>query len=121
MGRTSSVRDTIAALALAVGVCAFLTAGPGFRRDEVECEEAAVKIDKCCDGVSVSQINCDYSSGCGDPIYPDISPAESICIRDGACSDLRRNGVCDRLNEIVRSVDAGTHDQSEYPFLGACQ
>jgi hypothetical protein len=109
------------ALTLAVGVYAFLTAGPGFRRDEVECEEAALKIGECCDGLSVSQVNCDYSDGCGDPVYPDISPAESLCIRDAACSDLERNGVCERLAGIVRGNADGTHDPSEVPYLGACQ
>jgi hypothetical protein len=75
------------------------------RNDEVDCEEAVEHMVNCCPGFPATALNCDFYEGCGTRGFPDLTPSESACIIGSTCSDLSRNGICDRVRH--RSSDAG--------------
>jgi hypothetical protein len=65
------------------------------REDELDCEEAVARLRSCCPGFSPDAVDCRYREGCG-PVYPQISTADSDCIRATACETLVATGVCER-------------------------
>jgi hypothetical protein len=71
----------------------------GLRQDELECEEAVAVLNHCCPNFPDSQVSCVYGDvGCST-VYPDISIAESQCIRAESCDELVSSGVCARTEQ----------------------
>jgi hypothetical protein len=70
----------------------------GFRRDEVECEEAVRHVADCC-GVKQIAVDCTYQEGC-DRIperLPDLSSEKSESLLDTSCKDLADGSVCESM------------------------
>lgn len=85
----------------------------GFREDEIECEQAVVRLNECCPGFRGSEIDCSYREtiDCDDKVtarsYPAISMSDSKCIQGKACADLVAKGDCTRAQAAKRvTVDA---------------
>ena len=70
-----------------------LAVGPGFRKDEVSCEEAVAHLDDCCPDFDETQLNCTYADQCSN-VYPDLKVAESECIREASCDEIRARNLC---------------------------
>jgi hypothetical protein len=85
----------------------------GIRQDEFVCEDAVSHLQECCPGFQAGNVDCSYDpGGCeSNAIYPEISIAQSACIRGESCNTLRSTGVCGR----ALAVPAGTtwSDRSE--------
>lgn len=82
-----------------VAVLVVVTLGcTGMREDELECEEAVVQLQNCCPGFTGSHVYCTYEPGCDHLAAhdPDLSVAQSTCIRKETCDELRASGVCAR-------------------------
>jgi hypothetical protein len=81
--------------ALVVALVAVLHCTGGFREDEVECEQAAAHLAKCCPGFDAAQLSCAYSNDCGVH-YPALTVEDSKCIQSTPCDRLVATGVCPR-------------------------
>ena len=68
----------------------------GFRKDEVECEETAARLAKCCSPEVIDALNCRYSAGCG-VVEPDLSVNESRCLRKLSCAQINADNICGRI------------------------
>lgn len=85
----------------------------GFREDEIECEQAVVRLRDCCPGFHASQVDCTYNSqaNCaGDVVghvYPALALDESRCIQRKTCGELVDTDICMRA-EDVRPLRDGT-------------
>jgi hypothetical protein len=88
----------------------------GWRQDELECEQAANQLLKCCPGFDPSTLSCSYSTGCGTS-YPALTVAESECIDNESCETLVATGVCARASDSlpIQTTDGGL---TEHP--GVC-
>ncbi len=94
------------ALVLALLVGTGPAVAQGFREDEFECEETVAYLKDCCDGLDAKAITCDYYEGCTYTDYPVLSPAESRCIRDRSCKQIRDEGICERvLSKLPKTCD----------------
>ncbi|GEM_PF-4999269 len=98
------------ALGLALGVATLLNAprhGLGdFRRDELECEEAVARLERCCGALPPERVSCDFEEwecdgseeDCGcmgeTTVFPDLHGDTAGCIRLHSCDELRAAGVC---------------------------
>jgi hypothetical protein len=85
------------------GALAWLFAcGDAPRQDELDCEEAVAYLEECCPNFPSSRISCVYqeTSGC-ESTGPDISIAESRCVRQKSCSELVRAGICQRFESAT--------------------
>ncbi len=70
----------------------------GFRRDEVECEEAVSLLSSCCPDFDPERIDCTYDHpGCDSPSYPSLSARESECILGKSCEALAAQHACESL------------------------
>jgi hypothetical protein len=67
---------------------------PGFRRDELACEEAVAHLGECCPNLDTTQLNCTYDDACGT-LRPDFDVNQSGCIREASCEEIRARGLCD--------------------------
>ncbi len=75
----------------------------GFREDEIECEQAYVRLRECCPGFHRS-VDCSFTetraNDCNNTIieqhYPEISLAKSRCIQDKSCAALAP--LCETLS-----------------------
>jgi len=101
---------TWTALGLALGVVTLLNApryGQGdFRHDELECEEAVARLERCCGELPPERVSCAFDEwdcdsseedcGCAGKsyVYPDLRMGTSDCIRQRSCHELRTAGVC---------------------------
>src|SRR5688572_22243328 len=63
------------AVLLGVFLCS-LVVGPGFREDEVSCEEAVAHLDECCPDFDETPMNCTYGGDCSS-VSTDFTAAES--------------------------------------------
>ncbi len=80
-------------------VFVLLACGDPLRQDELDCEEAVSVLASCCPSFDAHEIRCIYNAaeGCEtQAVYPDITIAESACIRGRSCSELVASGVCAR-------------------------
>jgi hypothetical protein len=80
----------------------------GWRQDELECEQAANQLIKCCPGFDAESLSCTYSEGCGTS-YPALTVADSRCIDNESCDTLVATGVCTRAAEAlpIQTTDGG--------------
>jgi hypothetical protein len=85
----------------------------GFREDEVQCEETVAHLADCCSDFDPHAIDCKYISGCDSDTYPVFTVAESRCIRDKSCAEVRRDGVCERTLERQGQSDGGSVPREE--------
>jgi hypothetical protein len=89
-------------LSAASVVFVLLACGDPLRPDELDCEEAVSVLASCCPRFDAHELRCIYSAplGCeGVTVYPDITIAESACIRGKSCSALVSTGVCTRAQQ----------------------
>lgn len=98
------------AFLLALGIGFGLSVGSsshGFREDEVECEETFAHLLDCCGRSQLAFVHCEYNEGCGSPTYPSLTTAESLCLRDFSCAEIRKFEVCAELSarEQTASTD----------------
>ena len=91
--RRGSAALTAAAVAL-VFAC-----GDALQQDELDCEEAVSYLEGCCPGFDTRALRC-VDDGCGGN-RPDISEAQSACIRAESCQELVGTGVCQRAQQAV--------------------
>lgn len=80
----------------------------GLRQDELECQQAANQLAECCPGFDPTMLSCNYSDGCTTS-YPALTVAESNCIENESCSQLRATNVCARAAEAlpIQTNDGG--------------
>jgi hypothetical protein len=87
----------VVAVAIGLGVSC-----NGFREDEIECEQAVVRLRDCCPDFNPTTVDCTYheSLDCSDSVvareYPALSLEDSRCVQEKSCADLIASGVCDR-------------------------
>ena len=86
---------------VAAGVLLAVLALRCIRGDEIQCENAVVRLLDCCPTFPQIEGYCDYSEGCG-VYYPTISESDARCIARSSCEDLVANGVCDRAATAPR-------------------
>lgn len=79
------------------------------REDELECEEAVARLERCCDEFPSYEVSCVFIAGCNEPdTYPDLSIELADCIQAMDCDDLRAHDLCARIAEdpgIPRTCD----------------
>jgi hypothetical protein len=75
----------------------FFACGDPMVGQELECEEAVSHLAHCCSASRTSGISCIYEPGCDSGTNPDISQAQSTCLRNKTCSELVSEGVCASL------------------------
>ena len=74
----------------------------GFREDEIECEQAVVRLRDCCPGFDTRKVDCSYSDqlDCSDNVtgrtYPALSIDDSQCVQRKSCADLIADEACTR-------------------------
>jgi hypothetical protein len=70
---------------------------PGFREDEIQCEEARAHIEECCPEYR-GNLLCLYDPdvGCNESTYPDLTANESGRIQGLSCPDVIASGLCTR-------------------------
>ncbi len=85
----------------------------GFREDELECEQAADQLAKCCPTFQPMNLNCSYSSGCGTS-YPALTVDESQCIESESCEKLVASYVCDRAVAALPIQSTGDGGLTEH-------
>jgi hypothetical protein len=93
-------------LVAAVWLCLGVFRDAAFPEDELQCEEAAAHLQNCCaEGPSLF---CRFEEGEGcDYVSPDLSPAESRCIRRLSCAEIRDRGLCTHeYSDYTERVDA---------------
>jgi len=68
---------------------------PGFREDELVCEEAAAHVAHCCRLEPANVATCDYYVDCnGEEHHPSIGPERADCLRLLPCRALVERGLC---------------------------
>ena len=84
----------------------FAAVGPaglgGIEKQELLCEEAVAALAQCCDGFSPEIVSCRLD-GCANRIV-EVGEAESACIREMSCDELRSHRVCERVAARSGSV-----------------
>jgi hypothetical protein len=88
---------------------------PSFREDEVQCEEAVAHLEECCDNLDATSISCEYAEGCETNTYPTLKPDESECVRAKSCSEIRSQGICERV------LERQTADEATAGSVEVCQ
>lgn len=88
-----------------------------FREDTLTCEEALAHLQDCCPGFDAAAVACRYyyvsQQGCAAPSedreQPAFDLAESRCIRNTSCADVRADAaggsVCARSQKAVQYID----------------
>ena len=85
-----------AVLTLPVALLALVLLGgaEGISENELECEEAVKHLLDCCpDDGPIRTISCYAGRGC-DHETPELSSAQSVCLRDSSCDALYASGAC---------------------------
>jgi hypothetical protein len=96
---------------IALGLRGFVFACNDLRQDELDCEEAVAHLQHCCPGLALNQVSCRYERGCmSEDTNPEISIAESRCVRALDCAALNSTGVCERAAEMAQSYNTSVHD-----------
>jgi hypothetical protein len=75
----------------------------GISQAEFECEDAVSHLQKCCQGLTASNINCIHEAVSGCDSYsnnPDFDTVQSQCILNEPCDELVSTGVCERVIAI---------------------
>jgi len=87
-----------------------ITLACGIRQDEFDCENAYAHLQQCCTGVALPPITCRYvAGGCDEgPTYPDLSIAESDCIRSQSCDVVRATGMCEGVSQFLEQPVAAS-------------
>lgn len=90
---------------VAIGLRSFVFSCNNLRQDELDCEQAVVRLAQCCPGLQAREISCYYSAGsCEESdTLPDIDITESRCIRERSCEALSAAGICQRATEKATS------------------
>lgn len=81
---------------LALGFCAllFLTGDSFFvTEQELECEQAASYLARCCPGFDAHRLWCTEESGCPGS-YPALAVPTSKCLQGRSCEQLQADGWC---------------------------
>jgi len=117
-------------VALIVGL---LLACTGIREDEFACEDAVAHLQQCCPGFTGANIACVYDAvagGCDTQGYsdnPDFDVAQSTCIRNESCTQLRSPGptgtsVCDQVAAIPKNSGerGGYQDPASVQSVQVC-
>jgi hypothetical protein len=84
----------------------------GMREDELQCEQAVMRLRECCPGFVPTAVNCYYdeSQDCSGNTtghsYPAIRLEDSKCIEQTSCADLRRLDLCRKGQNALRRVDS---------------
>lgn len=98
-----------------IGILLLGARGVGQR--ELACEETAVHLEDCCPAFDPIEIDCAFTSGCGDPgDEPFFTLEAASCLRALSCDELVASGSCDRLQLVV---DAQADDDLTVAVLGA--
>jgi hypothetical protein len=101
---------TVVVLALGSFVVLLVLSCSGIREDEFDCEGAVAHLADCCPGFRAAFVDCSYqpSEGCSSPVFPDLSVAQSTCVRAESCASLVASGVCARASKLP--LDGVTED-----------
>ncbi|MBI4699570.1 MAG: hypothetical protein HY744_00140 [Deltaproteobacteria bacterium] len=104
----------IAALSLVVLATA---GGSGLREDELECEQAAAHLLRCCPTLHPGALACQYETGCGPTVETTFSVPESQCIQSLSCEQIDERRLCERVADldppVVHFDDGGTESRYE--------
>ncbi len=73
---------------------------PCATEDEVHCEEAAARLQRCCPGFDPRGLDCETRPACHTPR---LSLDESRCIEGRSCESLVADGTCDRARYATGS------------------
>jgi hypothetical protein len=105
-----------------------------FQESVIYCEEAVARLGSCCPTFDGTPVVCSFrhsgEGGCGegwrDNEDPALSLAESRCILDMSCEDMRSKGVCSRAQKArpyltkKRYVDGGDIDTGSRSHPPVC-
>lgn len=71
----------------------------GVGERELECEEAAVRLQDCCDDFDPTTMSCAYEWSCGGDgdLEPSLRTSTAECIQGLSCEELNASGVCHLL------------------------
>lgn len=80
-------------------------------REELYCENAAARLERCCPGFRAAAQYCTYSkTGCDYPpleeteTRPALSEGDAVCVADASCAALVDGGACARAAAATRRV-----------------
>lgn len=68
-----------------------------FDDDQLQCEEAVSRLEKCCEGLDARRFSCD--TGCNRNV--NFTDRASACIREKSCDDLRNGTQCAALARVA--------------------
>lgn len=107
------MRRTLRAVLFVAPVLVALAAScNGMREDELQCEQAVLRLRECCPGFEPMAVSCYYdeSQDCNGNTtgrsYPAIQLDDARCIEQKSCTDLRSTGLCDSAQKARRRVDS---------------
>jgi hypothetical protein len=100
-------RSSAWAALTAGGLALVLACGDSLQQEELDCEEAVSHLEHCCPGFASGAIACVLQSEGCNTIVPDLSIADSQCIRGESCGQLVTNGVCARAQQAGSNRDGG--------------
>ncbi|MBX3264191.1 MAG: hypothetical protein KIS78_29195 [Labilithrix sp.] len=90
-------RSTPYAVVLVVGVA--LSCGE-ITEDEMVCEEAVARLERCCSEIDPRRINCVFAQGCDADLAPVLTSRASGCLGDASCADMRSRGICSGIRQL---------------------
>jgi hypothetical protein len=66
--------------------------------DQVDCEEAVARLEECCGPIG-SELGCanDGGEACSGGMRPDLDTAQSVCLRELSCNEIRARGMCEAV------------------------
>lgn len=80
---------------MALLALALLGGAEGIDQGELECEEAVQHLIDCCpNDAPAKKVSCYVGRYCDDS-RADLSPAQSVCLRDSSCDALYAAGACE--------------------------
>ncbi len=94
------------------------TGGFEIKESEYKCESALAHLKDCCPSFEPSNYSC-YSEACTD-VQPDLTIADSDCLRAKTCRELNDEGYCSRPRLGVPSVNVYDCQQALYLIETCC-
>lgn len=83
----------------------------GVGERELDCEQAALRLEECCPDFDARMIGCSYEWSCGgSDRVPVVTSAEADCIRESSCQALIETDVCERVLARQDEIDEAYSD-----------
>ena len=66
--------------------------------DELDCEEAAARLESCCPRFDARRVNCLNKQGCNGNLRPAFTENALACVTERSCDELLTRGICDAIH-----------------------